>query len=383
MGHKVHPTGFRIGVIRDWEAKWYADRHYMEYLQEDLRLRKTIQSTYPEAGVSRVEIDRQASNLALNIYTARPGILIGRGGQRVDEMRLRLESLIGKRIQLNIREIHQPELDAYLVAKSVAEQIERRIAYRRTMKQALQRSIQAGAKGMRISVAGRLDGAEIARRVTMHEGQVPLHTLRADIDYGLIEARTTMGRIGVKVWIYKGDILPAPKEAEPEEAAAELVARAAPPPTPAVEEVEEVKEVPAEAVAETVAEAVPTVEVKEAPAEPVAEVSVEAAPAEEAEEVPAKPAARRRARKAAPAKAEVEEVKEVPAEPVAEVSVEAEPAAEVEEKPAKPAARRRARKAAPAKAEAEEVKEAPAEPGADISTEAELTENQGENNAAT
>ena len=365
MGHKVHPTGFRLGVIRDWEAKWYADKHYREYLQEDLQIRKVVQSTYPEAGVSLVEIDRQANNVALTIYTARPGILIGRGGQRVDEMRLRLENLIRKKVQLNIREVQQPELDAHLVARSVAEQIERRVAYRRTMKQALQRSIQAGAKGMRISVAGRLDGAEIARRVTMHEGQVPLHTLRADIDYGLIEARTTMGRIGVKVWIYKGDILPAPKEVEPEEVAAELIARAAPPPTPAVKEVEEVKEVPAEPVAEAVAE------------------SVEAAPAAEAEEKPAKPAARRRARKAAPAEAEVEEAKEVPAEAVAEVSVEAAPAEEAEEKPAKPAVKRRARKIAPVKAEAEEVKEAPAEPTGNISTEVELLEKQEENNATT
>ena len=237
MGHKVHPTGFRIGVIRDWQAKWYADRHYKEYLQEDLKLREAVQEMYPEAGVSLVEIDRQANNVALTIHTARPGILIGRGGQRVDEMRARLENLIGKRVQLNIREIQQPELDAYLVAKSVAEQIERRIAYRRTMKQAMLRSIQAGAKGMRISCAGRLDGAEIARRVTMHEGRVPLHTLRADIDYGFIEARTTMGRVGVKVWLYKGDILPTPKIEEVEEIPVELEAEAKPSPEAKIEEV--------------------------------------------------------------------------------------------------------------------------------------------------
>jgi len=223
MGHKVHPTGFRIGVIRDWDAKWYADRHYMEYLQEDLKLRKAVESAYPEAGVSLIEIDRQANNVSLTIHTARPGILIGRGGQRVDELRARLEEIIGKRVQLNIREIPQPELDAYLVARSIAEQIERRISYRRTLKQAMLRSIQAGAKGMRVSCAGRLDGAEIARRVTMHEGQVPLHTLRADIDYGFTEARTTMGRIGVKVWIYKGEILPEPKLEEVEEVLAEEV----------------------------------------------------------------------------------------------------------------------------------------------------------------
>ncbi len=185
MGHKVHPVGFRVGIIRGWDAKWYADKHYVTYLQEDLKVRKAIRSMYPEAGVSQVEIDRQANNLTLTIHTARPGILIGRGGQRVEEMRNSLEKLIGKKIQLNIREVQQPELDAFLVARSVADQMERRVAYRRAMKQSLLRTIQAGAKGMRIRCAGRLDGAEIARKVIMHEGRVPLHTIRADIDYGL------------------------------------------------------------------------------------------------------------------------------------------------------------------------------------------------------
>jgi len=221
LGHKVHPFGFRIGVIRDWQAKWYADKHYVEFLQEDLKLREAIRSRYAEAGISQVEIDRQANKVSVTIHTARPGIVIGRGGQRVDEMRLYLEELIGKRIQLNIQEIQQPELDAYLVARTVAEQIERRIAYRRAMKQAIFRTMQAGAKGVKISCAGRLAGAEIARRQNMHQGQVPLHTLRADIDYGLTEARTTLGRIGVKVWIYKGDILPEPKVVEVEEVPAE------------------------------------------------------------------------------------------------------------------------------------------------------------------
>ena len=216
MGRKVHPMGFRLGVIRDWQAKWYADKHYVEFLQEDLKLRQAIRSGYNEAGVSLVEIDRQANKVVVTIYTARPGVVIGRGGQRVDEMRQRLESLVGKKIQLNIQEIRQPELDAYLVARSVAEQIERRVAYRRAMKQAVFRTIQAGAKGMRINCAGRLGGAEIARREMTHEGQVPLHTLRADVDYGFTEARTTLGRIGVKVWIYKGDILPEPKMVEAE-----------------------------------------------------------------------------------------------------------------------------------------------------------------------
>jgi len=217
MGRKVHPMGFRIGVIRDWQAKWYADKHYLEFLREDLKLRQAIQSKYAEAGISEVEIDRQANKVLVTIYTARPGIVIGRGGQRVDEMRQHLEGLIGKRVQLNILEIQQPELNAYLVAKSAAEQMERRVAFRRVMKQTIFRTMQAGAKGMKISCAGRLGGAEIARRETMHQGQVPLHTLRADIDYGFTEARTTLGRIGVKVWIYKGDILPEPKEPEAEE----------------------------------------------------------------------------------------------------------------------------------------------------------------------
>ena len=223
MGHKVHPVGFRLGVIKTWDSKWYSDRHYVTFLQEDLKIRKAIRSMYPEAGVSLVEIDRQANNVSLTIHTARPGILIGRGGQRVDEMRKSLEKLISKKVQLNIREIQQPEFDAYLVAKSIAESMERRVAYRRALKQALQRSIVAGAKGMRIRAAGRLDGAEIARTVTMHEGRVPLHTLRADIDYGFTEAKTVMGRIGIKVWIYKGEVLPVKEE----EAAVETAAQPA------------------------------------------------------------------------------------------------------------------------------------------------------------
>jgi len=274
MGHKVHPTGFRIGVIRDWQAKWYADKHYAEFLQEDLKLREGIQERYAEAAVSQVEIERQANKVSITIYTARPGIVIGRGGQRVDETRAYLEDLVGKKVQLNIQEIQRPELDAYLVAKQVAEQIERRIAFRRAMKQTLLRTMQAGAKGMKVSCAGRLGGAEIARRLTMHEGQVPLHTLRADIDYGFVEAKTTMGRIGVKVWIYKGDILPEVKEDELEESLLESVA-----------------EVKTE-VEEPVVEAEPVVvEEVEKPA-PEAEVEVEDKVEEEpeAEEKPAKPA---------------------------------------------------------------------------------------------
>ena len=224
MGHKVQPIGFRIGIINDWQAKWYADKSFAEFLQEDIKLRQAIRARYNEAGISLVEIDRQANKIAITIHTARPGIVIGRGGQRVDEMRLYLEGLIGKRIQLTIQEIQQPEMDAYLVARSIAEQIERRVAYRRVMKQTLARTIQGGAKGVRISCAGRLAGAEIARRQTLHQGQVPLHTIRADIDYGFTEAHTALGCIGVKVWIYKGDILPERHIEETEEMSAELVA---------------------------------------------------------------------------------------------------------------------------------------------------------------
>jgi small subunit ribosomal protein S3 len=208
MGRKVHPFGFRIGTTRDWQAKWYADKHYADFLQEDVKIRQAVRDRYSEAGVSLVEIERQASKVAVTIYTARPGIVIGRGGQRVDEVRKFLELLIDKKIQLNIQEIRQPELDAYLVARSIAEQIERRIAYRRAMKQSIFRTLQAGALGIKIKCSGRLAGAEIARSQMMHQGRVPLHTLRADVDYGVTEAHTTMGRIGIKVWIYRGDVLP-------------------------------------------------------------------------------------------------------------------------------------------------------------------------------
>ncbi len=208
MGQKVHPKGFRLGINQDWQSRWYADKHYAELLQEDLLLRKTICSAYTEAAISAVEIDRQTNEITVTIHTARPGIVIGRSGQRVNETRSLLEKLCGKRIQLNIQEVRQPELEASLVARSVADQIERRVSYRRAMKQAIFRTTQGGAKGIKINCAGRLGGGEIARRQTLHQGQVPLHTLRSDIDYGFAEAHTTMGRIGVKVWIYKGDILP-------------------------------------------------------------------------------------------------------------------------------------------------------------------------------
>ncbi len=229
MGRKVHPYGFRLGIIRDWQAKWYSDKHYDEFLHEDLKIRKAVQTKYTEAGISEVDIERQANKVAVTIHTARPGIVIGRGGQRVDEMRTFLEKLIEKKVQLNIREIQQPELDAYLVARTVADQIEHRVAYRRAMKQAIFRTLQAGAKGVKVKCGGRLGGAEIARKQVMQKGRVPLQTIRANIDFGFAEAQTTLSKIGCKVWIYKGDILPESKVAEAEEATPEATVSSASP----------------------------------------------------------------------------------------------------------------------------------------------------------
>lgn len=214
MGQKVHPGGFRLGINKDWRAKWYADKLYAQFLQEDIHIREAIKSRYEVAGISNVEIDRQGNDLAVTIHTSRPGIVIGRGGQRVEELGKQLRGIVGKKVQVNIREIRQPELDAYLVAGEVAGQLSRRITFRRAMRRAISRTMEAGAKGIKITCSGRLGGLEIARSVTMREGRVPLHTLRADIDYGLQEAHTTFGRIGVKAWIYKGDIVPQPREEE-------------------------------------------------------------------------------------------------------------------------------------------------------------------------
>ena len=329
MGRKVHPMGFRLGVIRDWQSKWYDDKHYAEFILEDVKLRRAVQSKYNDAGISLVEIERQANKVSVTIHTARPGIVIGRGGQRVEEMRQYLEGVLGgKKIQLDIREIRQPELDAYLVARSVAEQMERRVAYRRAMKQSIFRTLQAGAKGMRILCSGRLGGVEIARRQLMHQGRVPLQTLRADVDYGFTEAHTTLGRIGVKVWIYRGDIFPAVEAAEEVMVigAPVVTATVSTAPSPAVpardttmaEAVARMAETPAKDTAE-----VPATEVKkprarkkaaEAPAaeakETVAEVPAKAAAAKKEAEKKTKP----RAKKAevAPVKAE-EKAEEKPA----------------------------------------------------------------------
>jgi len=208
LGHKVHPYGFRIGVIRSWKAKWFDEKRYLEALHDDLKLRKKIKDKLREGAIARVETDRQGNDILVTVFTARPGIVIGRGGQRAEELRSELEKTCGKKVKLSIKEVEQPEIEAALVARNIADSLERRVAFRRAMKQAAFKTRQAGAKGIKISCAGRLGGAEIARRETIHEGQLPLHTLSADIDYGFAEAATTMGNIGVKVWIYKGNIIP-------------------------------------------------------------------------------------------------------------------------------------------------------------------------------
>jgi small subunit ribosomal protein S3 len=213
LGQKVNPIGFRLGVIRTWDARWFAEKEYQTLLLEDVRIRKLIQKRLADASVPRVEIERSANHLTVTVHTAKPGIVIGRSGAKVEELRQVLEKNTGKRVRVNIAEIRQPELDATLVARGVAEQLERRVSFRRAMKQSVLRAIQRGAKGIKITVAGRLGGAEMSRREREVSGSVPLHTLRADIDYGTAEAHTTFGLIGIKVWVYRGDILPQPKQA--------------------------------------------------------------------------------------------------------------------------------------------------------------------------
>ncbi|MGF7186140.1 small subunit ribosomal protein S3 [Desulfitispora alkaliphila] len=211
MGQKVHPKGLRIGVIKDWDAKWYADKDYDNLLHEDLKLRKYIKNKLFAAGISHIEIERAANRVKVSISTAKPGIVIGRGGAEVDALRKELEKITDKKVNVNIVEVKRPELDAQLVAENIAAQLVRRVAFRRAMKQSVSRTMRFGAEGIKISCSGRLAGAEMARTEWYSEGKVPLHTLRADIDYGFAEADTTYGKIGVKVWIYKGEVLPEAK----------------------------------------------------------------------------------------------------------------------------------------------------------------------------
>ena len=215
MGRKVNPIGFRLGVNKTWDGRWYAEgQDYTEQLHQDFAIRKMIREHSPRAGISRIEIERFPGNVRIFVHTAKPGVLIGRKGENVKTMRKDLETLVGKKIDLQIKEIKDPDLDAYLVAENIAEQLERRISYRRAMRRALSQIMRAGAEGAKIEVAGRVGGSDMARRVWLREGRVPLHTLRADIDYAVGEAVTTYSVIGIKVWIYKGEILPSKEEEE-------------------------------------------------------------------------------------------------------------------------------------------------------------------------
>ena len=206
MGQKVHPIGFRLGFNKTWRSRWYAGKDYADLLHEDVKLKADLKKRFAHAGVSRVEIERAANKLKVSIYTSRPGIIIGRKGQEVDKLKQEIQKRTGKEVFINIQEILKPELDAQLVSESVALQLEKRIAFRRAMRKAVDAALRFGAKGIKVRVSGRLNGAEIARSEWYLHGQLPLHTLRADIDYGFHEARTSFGQIGVKCWIYKGEL---------------------------------------------------------------------------------------------------------------------------------------------------------------------------------
>ncbi|MCQ6276442.1 30S ribosomal protein S3 [Bacillus sp. V3B] len=214
MGQKVNPVGLRIGVIRDWESRWYAGKDYADLLHEDLKVREYIAKRLKDSSVSKVEIERAANRLNVTVHTAKPGMVIGKGGTEVEALRKALNSLTGKRVHINILEIKKADVDAKLVAENIARQLENRVSFRRAQKQVIQRAMRSGAKGIKTMVSGRLGGADIARSESYSEGTVPLHTLRADIDYAHAEADTTYGKLGVKVWIYRGEVLPTKKKTE-------------------------------------------------------------------------------------------------------------------------------------------------------------------------
>lgn len=214
MGQKIHPIGMRIGIIRDWESKWYAEKDYATLLHEDLKIREYIETRLKEASVSKIEIERAANRVNVTIHTAKPGMVIGKGGSEVEVLRTQLNTMTGKRVHINIVEIKRADLDAKLVAEGIARQLENRASFRRAQKQTIQRTMRSGAKGIKTQVSGRLGGADIARAESYSEGTVPLHTLRADIDYAHAEADTTYGKLGVKVWIYRGEVLPTKKNSE-------------------------------------------------------------------------------------------------------------------------------------------------------------------------
>jgi len=208
MGQKVHPVGFRLGYVKTWSSRWFAVKDYARLLHEDLRIRALVKEKLYHSGVSKIEIERSGNQIKIYISTARPGIIIGRKGAEVDKLKAELDALTKRQVQINIKEVRKPELDAQLVAENIAMQLEKRISYRRAMKKSVAAAMRLGAQGIKVHCAGRLAGAEIARKEWYREGRVPLHTLRADIDYGLAESKTTYGQIGVKVWIYKGELLP-------------------------------------------------------------------------------------------------------------------------------------------------------------------------------
>ena len=214
MGQKVNPHGIRLGIVKTWDAKWYADKDYAANLHEDIKIRAFLKDSLKIAGVSKIETERSKNRLKLTIHTAKPGMVIGRGGSGIEQIKEGLKKYTEKHVDINIAEIKQPDMDATLVAENIAQQLERRIAFRRAMKQAVGRTMRLGAKGIKIACSGRLGGAEIARKESYREGSIPLHTLRADIDYGMAEAHTTYGRIGIKVWIFKGEVLPERKQAK-------------------------------------------------------------------------------------------------------------------------------------------------------------------------
>jgi small subunit ribosomal protein S3 len=216
MGQKVNPVGLRVGIIKDWESKWYAEKDYADLLHEDIKIREYISTRLKDSAVSKVEIERAANRVNITVHTAKPGMVIGKGGSEVEALRKALNNLTGKRVHINIIEIKRADLDAKLVAENIARQLENRVSFRRAQKQVLQRAMRAGALGIKTQVSGRLGGADIARAESYSEGTVPLHTLRADIDYATAEADTTYGKLGVKVWIYKGEVLPTKKKASDE-----------------------------------------------------------------------------------------------------------------------------------------------------------------------
>jgi small subunit ribosomal protein S3 len=217
LGQKIHPHGLRVGIIKDWDSRWYSKKDFADQLLEDFKIREYTKKKLYTSGISRIEIERAANRIRITINTAKPGMVIGKGGSGVDELKTELEKMTDKKVSINVIEVKNPDIDAQLVAENIASQLERRISFRRAMKQSISRALRSGAKGIKTMVSGRLGGAEIARSEMYHEGTIPLQTLRADIDYGFAEAYTTYGRIGVKVWIYKGEILPVKQKQNPEE----------------------------------------------------------------------------------------------------------------------------------------------------------------------